>query len=80
MIIERRLANEMAAYAEAATIKVLPALCPLAVSPADFGHAAELIDRSYHTSRDWIADGDIDLPAPERFLSAHHHRSAAVRR
>ncbi|HET7690073.1 MAG TPA: patatin-like phospholipase family protein [Nocardioidaceae bacterium] len=78
-LIERRLANEMAAYADAATIKVLPALCPLSVSPADFGHAAELIARSHQASREWIADGAIDLPAPERFLSAHHHRSTAAR-
>jgi NTE family protein len=77
MLIERRLANEMAAHADAATIKVLPALCPLAVSPADFGHAADLIARSHHASREWIASGEIDLPAPERFLSAHHHHHSA---
>ena len=72
-LIERRLATEMAAYADAATIKVLPALCPLAVSPADFGHAAELIERSLEASRTWIAHGEIDLPSPERFLAVHKH-------
>jgi NTE family protein len=76
-LIERRLANEMAEYADAATIRVLPPLCPLSVSPADFGRAAELIERSHHASRAWITDGEVNLPAPERFLSAHFHRSAA---
>lgn len=77
-LIERRLATEMAAYADAATIRVLPPLCPLAVSAADFGHAAELIDRAHRTSLEWISSGGIDLPAPERFLGLHDHRSTAV--
>ena len=77
-LIERRLATEMAAYAGAATIRVLPPLCPLAVSAADFGHAAELIARAHRTSLEWISSGGIDLPAPERFLGLHHHRSQAV--
>ena len=77
-LIERRLATEMAAYADAATIKVLPPLCPLAVSAADFGHAAALIARAHRTSLEWIDSGGIDLPAPERFLGLHDHRSKAV--
>jgi NTE family protein len=73
MLIERRLANEMAAYSAAAAIKVLPPLCPLAVSPADFSHGAELIERSHRAALDWIDGRGIDLPSPERFLSAHDH-------
>lgn len=76
-LIQNRLAHEMAAYADAATVKVLPPLCPLSVSAANFAHAAELIKRSHDASRTWIAAGNLDLPAPERFLSAHGHASAA---
>jgi hypothetical protein len=47
------------------------------VPPADFRHAAELIERSHHASRAWITEGEVNLPAPERFLSAHRHQSAA---
>ena len=75
LLTERRLAREMADLAEAAVIKVLPPLCPLSISAMDFTRAAELIDRARQASLEWIANGDIDLPAPERFLAAHRHRS-----
>lgn len=77
LLIEQRLAHEMARLAEAATIRLLPPLCPLSTSAVDFTHGAELIARSRRASTDWIANGDIDRPAPERFLTAHRHRSAA---
>jgi NTE family protein len=73
--IEQRLVHEVAALRGAATVKVLPPLCPLAVSAADFTHAAELIGRGRAAATDWIDNGGIDLPAPERFLSLHHHRA-----
>ena len=77
LLIEQRLAHEMADLADAATIKLLPPLCPLSTSAVDFGHGAELVDRARRASLKWIDDGDIDLPAPERFLAAHRHRSSA---
>ena len=80
LLIEQRLAREVASFADAATVKVLPPLCPLRVSAADFTHGAELVDRARRASEDWIAGGDIDLPEPERFLANHHHRSAALLR
>ena len=55
----------------------MPPLCPLSTSAVDFGHGAELVDRARRASLKWIDDGDIDLPAPERFLAAHRHRSSA---
>jgi NTE family protein len=76
LLIEQRTAAEMAHLAGAATIKVLPPLCPLRTSAVDFGHAAELIDRSRRASTSWIDHGDIDLPGPEGFLAAHRHRPA----
>ena len=78
LLLQQRLAHEVAALHGAATIKVLPPLCPLAVSAADFGHAADLVDRGRRASQDWITTGAIDLPSPERFLSLHHHDSRAT--
>ena len=43
LLIAHRLIHEMRGLSGAVTIQVLPPLCPLAVSAADFGHAAELI-------------------------------------
>lgn len=73
LLIEQRLAREVAGLAGAATVKVLPPLCPLRVSAADFGHGAELVVRAREASTRWIDSGDIDLPAPERFLAPHRH-------
>lgn len=44
-LVEQRLESEMAIYRDAADIRVVPAIEPLPVSPADFSHTAELIDR-----------------------------------
>lgn len=73
LLIEQRLMHEIAALRGAATIRLLPPLCPLAVSAADFGHAAELIDRARRDSLRWLDSGGTDLPAPERFLALHDH-------
>jgi NTE family protein len=74
MLIEQRLILEVAAFPGHAELKVLPPLCPLAVSSADFGHAGELIERAHGATGHWLDSGGPALPAPERFLSLHHHR------
>ena len=78
LLIAQRLIHEIAGLQGAADIKVLPPLCPLAVSAADFRHAAQLIARARRTSLEWISSGDIDLPAPERFLALHDHRRESI--
>lgn len=77
LLIEQRLIHEIAALDGAATIKLLPPLCPLAVSAADFSHASELIKRARRSSLRWIDSGGTELPDPERFLTLHHHRSVS---
>lgn len=78
LLIAQRLMHDIAGLQGAATIKVLPPLCPLAVSAADFRHAAGLVARARRTSLEWIGSGDIDLPDPERFLALHHHRQEGI--
>ncbi|TGN63244.1 patatin-like phospholipase family protein [Nocardioides eburneiflavus] len=79
LLMQQRLAREVAEFATAATLKILPPLCPLTISAADFSHGDELIARSRQVSQEWIAAGNVDLPEPERFLSTHTHRSTAAR-
>src|SRR3954447_15125087 len=74
MLIEQRLILEVAAFPGHAELKVLPPLCPLAVSSADFGHAGELVERAHGATGHWLDSGGPALRAPERFLSLHHHR------
>ena len=46
-LVEQRLESEIAGYRDAADIRVVPAIQPLAVSPADFSRTPELIERGY---------------------------------
>ncbi|MDN5859739.1 MAG: patatin-like phospholipase family protein [Pseudonocardia sp.] len=73
ILIQQRLIADMARMRERAHIATLPPLCPLSVSPLDFGKAAELIEHSYRDSTHWIAQGGLDLGRPEQYLSLHHH-------
>ena len=73
LLIEQRLALDVAAFHERVDLVVLPPLCPLAVSSADFRHADRLIDRAHVATGRWLDAGNHRLPHPERFLSLHHH-------
>jgi len=73
LVLEQRLAHEVADLTGAATIRVLPPLCPLRIPATDFSHAPELVARARQASRDWIRSGDIDDRRPARFLSLHDH-------
>jgi NTE family protein len=74
LLIQQRLIHEVRAWQGTVRIKVMPPLCPLAVSPADFGHAAELVARGREAASEWLARSGTELPAQERFLSLHDHR------
>jgi NTE family protein len=78
LLIEQRLIHEIAATQAATTIKLLPPLCPLAVSAADFSHGKELIARARRSSLRWIDSGGTELPDPERFLTLHRHRAVSI--
>lgn len=73
LLIEQRLIGEVARYAGSATIRVLPPLCPLAVSAADFSQGEQLVERGRLASLEWLAAGGVDLPEQERFLGLHDH-------
>jgi NTE family protein len=75
LLIGQRLFHEISAIQAGTTIKLLPPLCPLAVSAADFSHAAELISRARRSGLEWIDSGGTELPHPERSLAPHDHAS-----
>lgn len=83
LLIQQRLIVDVARYAELVELIVLPPLCPLAVSPIDFSHAAELIRRARVAAGDWLDSSARSRPHPERVLSLHRHDpsrgSASVR-
>lgn len=73
LLIERRLILDVARYADAVEVVVLPLLCPLTVGPGDFRHTGELIDRARRATRAWLDEGGVTAAYPERFLSLHGH-------
>ena len=80
LLIEQRLILEVAHDADRADIRVLPPICPLSVSSADFRHGAFLVDEARSTTGRWLDQGGTHQSHPERFLSLHsHHRGADAR-
>jgi NTE family protein len=72
-LTQQRLIHDVAAFASRAELHVLPPLCPLGVSPADFSRAGELIARARQATGEWLDGGRDHQRSPERFLSLHHH-------
>jgi NTE family protein len=54
-LFEQRLQAEIAAFRDSAEILVVPAVGPLSVSPADFRHAAQLIERGHEAALKLLA-------------------------
>ena len=77
LLIEQQLIIEVSTPADGVTLGLLPPLCPVSISPADFDHADELIERGRTASTAWIADGGLDRADPARFLALHHHDRAS---
>lgn len=57
LLVNHRLALDVERYRDLVELRVVPSLCPLRVSPADFSRARELIDAAYASTRDWLAAG-----------------------
>ena len=61
-----RLADEI-------EVCIVPALCPLEVSPYDFSAARYLMQRAEESTRKWLDGGGLlRRPRPQE-LEAHHH-------
>ena len=80
LLLHQRLLTEVGSLAREATIRVLPPLCPLAVSAADFGHAAELTSRGRETTEHWLARGGPSELHQVDDLALHDHEIVAPRR
>ncbi len=72
LAISQRIAFDIERYEGRVDLKVVPPLCPLAISPSDFSHAAELIPRARTKTAHWLAQG---MPSEGRsqMLSVHSH-------
>jgi NTE family protein len=77
LLIEQQLMNDVERYETLVDLHVIPPLCPLAVSAADFSHGRYMIDRAYVASAEWLAK-DSPMHGQRRLLDFHHHSSVPV--
>lgn len=71
LAINQRLAVDIARLEDSVELRVIPQPCPIGISPVDFSHSADLIERSYTLTREWLskprpATGQAALLAPHR--------------
>jgi NTE family protein len=75
LLLHQQVIDDVARYESEVELRVLPPLCPLRVSPADFGHADELITLAYDASVAWLHDDHAPVGQAE-FLGLHRHKGA----
>lgn len=74
LLIGRGLSADVERNASICQLHVVPPLCPLDVSPADFSRAQELIQRGYETTRMWLDANDTTTPdAQAASVGPHLH-------
>jgi NTE family protein len=54
LLVQQRLITDVRELQDQVDLRVLPPLCPLNISPADFSHARELIDRARASAGRWF--------------------------
>jgi NTE family protein len=60
LLIAHQLVRDLERAGDAAEVLTAPPLCPLAVSPYDFSHAGELIERAAAQTRRWLQEGGLE--------------------
>jgi NTE family protein len=74
LLVARQLIVDLERCASMAQIVVAPPLCPLEVSPYDYAHGAEMIERAAASTREWIAGGGLLQPGVPHQLREHTHQ------
>lgn len=73
LLIAHQLVMELERYRDQAEIVIVPPLCPLTVSPYDFSHAGELIERAGEQTQRWLDHDGLSRARVPRALRAHTH-------
>ena len=73
LLVAHQLVMDLEHYREHAEIVTVPPLCPLAVSPYDFSHAGELIERAAEQTHRWLDRGGLTRQRVPGALQAHTH-------
>lgn len=75
LLISRQLVVDLERYADVGSLRLrlVPPLCPLDASPADFSRAGELIERAADSTRDWLEGGGFDTLVIPDHMRPHSH-------
>ncbi len=73
LLIQQRLMADVARFEGQADLRVVPPLCPIDVSPIDFGRAAELMSRSHDATATWLGASHGPRLDQAHVLAFHEH-------
>lgn len=73
LLVAHQMVRDLAQLAGTVDVFTAPSLCPLAVSPFDFGQTGALIARAASQTREWLASGGLTHPQIPNALMAHSH-------
>lgn len=73
LLIQHRLAADVDRYEPLVDLRVVPPLCPVTVSPADFGQADDLIERARTGTERWVVDPQRPEVNQSEMLVGHGH-------
>lgn len=69
--LNQRLALDIERFESVVELRVLPPLCGVPISPADFSHGDELIARAHSSTRQWLATAPHSQHGQARGLRPH---------
>lgn len=72
LTVNQRLAVDVASLEGTVDLRVIPPLCPIAISPIDFSHSASLIERSHAATREWLSSRH-PVTGQAALLEPHRH-------
>jgi NTE family protein len=72
LLIANQMARDLRLLEPKVSVHVTPHLCPLDISPFDFGHSAALIARGAEATRAWLDAGGLDQ-ADTSAVFEHNH-------
>ena len=73
LMIVHQLVVDVERFADRAAIVVVPPLCPVLVSPYDFGPTGALIDRAEESTKRWLATGGLERRGVPAELPPYGH-------
>ncbi len=73
LLIARQLIVDIERFGGSTALRVVPPLCPLETTPADFSRASEMMDRAAESTRRWLDAGGLDDPAIPDHMRPHSH-------